>query len=263
MNDNTIEIQQKASIVLAYHLGFNIFRNPINVFLQCHYLVSQFTTNVVDPRDNIVDIIKGILNNKINIFITIDKGYSGNNYLTQCRFFGSSENQIPVEHLKRVEREKLLYCIGTCIKNHEYNFDMKGTSGLRGEAFLSHYKHNNILSSFFDPFYFILTIYYIFIDYLFKNSGLDKEGISWVIERIIKPLSSDPKIHQDCLRPIRCIEDPDRKKCLLKQMNMLYLLFKNTKQEDLPKKLKWLWITKSIRIINQNNIKLEYIKDEV
>ena len=56
----------------------------------------------------------------------------------------------------------------------------------------------------------------VYIDYLYKSSGLDDDQKIWVLERIIKSLSSNPAIHQDCLRPIRCV-DGERRECFLKR----------------------------------------------
>jgi len=176
------EKRYKINLYFMTKFGCYLYLDPKNVLEITNYLITQYSNFSLDESFWFYDLIKGILNNQIDIRIMADHGLANSfdqklTYLLLLKIFGSDRHQIPVVYFFSKSNKEIKFFTYYIMNPDNKCFLNSNTAGLRGEIELSFFKYNQILDYFFEPSFIIISLFDQYLNYLSEttlaNSDMD------------------------------------------------------------------------------------------
>lgn len=175
-----------------------MYMEPENVMHCCMYWIAQYA-NYKEPESQwFNDLIRGVMYQPIRLSMSANQGIAHTEskqykYTLLMHVAGSSLHKIPDEYFIHRDCLQLMECHEHFLTPANKCFLTTNTFELNGEVNLATFQYNRVLSYFYEPSFFIITAYMLYVHYL---ASLAPHGVA-------APSASFLPIIKTIMRPIK------------------------------------------------------------
>jgi len=240
------------NIQVAACLAMNLYLAPANVLLTGLYWLGHYVNYGLKERDWFIDLVDGLLYHTPALsFVSSERITSVEPRLVRhailMRFAGSELHQVPTEYFVQRSQLCLIESLSFLVQPDKACFLTRNAYGLRGEIELRSFVYDRVLSFFYEPSFFIITLYCLYFQFLLKLSGGRETG-DWLptVRHIMTPIhyGAIDFSRLNCLTP-----DSDsfheRMVHFREDMLSLYEALDSTDMETISQALSALWSNKA------------------
>lgn len=163
--------RNKDNALVSAVWAVEMYMEPKNVMHCCMYWISQYA-NYKEPESQwFNDLIGGIMYQPLRLSINANQGFAHteskqSKYTLLMHIAGSSLHKIPDEYFILHDCLQLMECHEHFLSPANKCFLTTNTFELNGEVTLATFQYNSVLSYFYEPSFFIITAYLLYVHYL-------------------------------------------------------------------------------------------------
>jgi hypothetical protein len=211
------------------------------------------------------DIVGSLLQNSPHLKLYVNEGMTHDDsytlsYRSTIHFVGGDSHYIPMTYYDDNGVDKndnaLFSSLGFLLQPGRKSFIQRNGVGQNGELELDHYVHDSILLHFYDPFFYVLTLYKLHMASLIGLSG-GRQLADW----LPRHKHSLRAINESSLGKVCCFgvggeEEVDKRTTLLKkELRGLYDVLNTSDLEKARDKIGQLWEKRATQCYEEPNIR--------
>jgi hypothetical protein len=207
--------QQRDNVLVASFMAINLYLQPHIVFAASLYWIAEYATGDRRQRDDEVgwfcDHVSRLLAHSATFSLSSSRALSHTHseqvkHNVLLRFAGSPLHKIPNEYFIVQRNQTLLEAlVHFTSPAGQHAFLVREHEGLKGELEMDCFLYDRVLNFFYEPSFFVITAYLIYLSQLFwQSGGRDMaQDFAPVLERILLPLlqsqAAGGESHAGCL----------------------------------------------------------------
>ncbi len=189
----------KENVTVTSYLAMNLYMQPKNVYAVALYWVSHYVN--YSKRSELAwftDHIERLLRHPATLALTSSSSLSHHHarhlkHTVLLRFAGSEMHAVPNEYFLVQQNQLLTECLLHLVQQENHAFMVRRHHGLKAELELDCFAYDRVLNYFYEPGFFILSSYVVYVQHLFHQSGgRDMTDFAPVLARIAAPLRALP-----------------------------------------------------------------------
>ena len=163
--------RKKESAMVSALYAINMFMEPANVMHATLYWLSQYVNYKLVESQWFNDHIQGLMLNPVQLSMSSSQGIAYIHarlpkYTLLLHLCGSNLHKIPSEYFVHNDCVQILQCLRYFMTSENECFLTRNTFGLKGEVELATFQYNRVLSYFYEPSFFIITSYLLYVQAL-------------------------------------------------------------------------------------------------
>jgi hypothetical protein len=172
-NSEAVE-SKRDNVKVACELAIQLYLEPVNVMSHVLYWLSKYSNYKKPEKFWFNDYIRNLIKYPVQLSFTSSRGiphvhHTLPKYTLLMKFAGGDLHKVMTEFYVANEREMILECFNYITTPENACFRAKNTFGLRGEIEISEFLYDRVLSFFYEPSFYIITSYLIYVNYMLSS----------------------------------------------------------------------------------------------
>ena len=268
-NQEEFEVKRTNAMVAAFW-GCHIYLEPVNVRYLTIYWLSQYVNYKLPEQHWFNDHITSLMINPVRFELTSSQGIAyvhsnSSKYALMMHVAGSPLHRVPSEYFAHANVDEMFECLCHLLEFKNECFLVRHTFGLKAELELAAFKHNRILSYFYEPSFLIIDSYLFWVhELLTMPLYRNKTNFLTQIKNIMKPIHPE-NIPWERLYSLNTENTnyEEKRSVFTQDLDALYKALDHPEIETVTNELTFLWSQKASYVTDQIIIRQEAIKTQL